>query len=75
MTVTNKISVFCENLRRLRKEANLTKKEMARKLGISVYLLSQIEKGKVSNRITVNLILRVYSEFKILPSELFESSK
>lgn len=72
MTHSNEIQIFLTNIKNLRINNNLTKTQMANKLKISVYKLSQIEKGILPPSITVEIIFSIYKEFKIKPSKQFE---
>ena len=71
MKTKDAIYAFCENVRRLRRKSNLTKTEMAKKLDISLYSLSLIEKNILPERLSASIIIKIYSEFKILPKDLF----
>lgn len=71
MKTKDAIYAFCENVRRLRRKSNLTKAEMAKKLNISLYSLSLIEKNTLPERLSASIIIKIYSEFKILPKDLF----
>ena len=52
----NDIRIFCENIKKIRKNKRLNKKEMANLLGISVYSLNVIEGGKLPHRLSVEII-------------------
>ncbi len=62
--------LFGENLRKLRKEANLTQDELSEKLEISQKHLSKIETG--SQFASAQLISKIANVLKINPSQLFE---
>lgn len=66
------IEIFCENIKKLRKQHNLTKKEMARKLRISIPTLNIIEKGELPKRLTVDIIYAIVDEFNIRADDLFK---
>lgn len=61
------------NLHWLRKENNLTQKEMADKLGISISSLRKLENGIVTPRLTINVIFNASKEFSIEAYKLFET--
>lgn len=63
--------IFCKNIRALRKYYNLSKEKMARLLGISVTSLTKIENGKVPDRLSCNILVRIYNIFGIKMSEIF----
>ena len=62
--------LFGENLRKLRKEANLTQDELSEKLEISQKHLSKIETG--SQFASAQLISKITNVLEINPSQLFE---
>ena len=64
--------LFCNNVKALRLIFNLTKREMAEKLGISVGALTTIENGELPKRLDVNIVLRLHECFGLTPSEVFE---
>ena len=64
-------SVFCYQIKRIRKENKLTQKEMAHKLGVSVSTLSKIEKGIIPPRLSCSILFCVQKEFGIQPKDLF----
>ncbi|MBR5535077.1 MAG: helix-turn-helix transcriptional regulator [Clostridia bacterium] len=66
--------IFCNNIKRLREKHKLSKKEMAKKLGISTYSLRIIEEGRFPEKLTVDIFGYLMDEFKILPSEIFAES-
>ena len=57
------IKIFCENIKYLRKEQGLSKKEMAKKLGISTASLSILESGKLPPRLTVEPLFHIHKNF------------
>lgn len=71
-THSNEIQIFLTNIKHLRINNNLTKKQMANKLKISIYKLNKIEKGILPPSITVDIIFSIYTEFNIKPSKQFE---
>ena len=68
------IKIFCENIKYLRKEKGLSKKEMAKKLGISTASLSILESGKLPPRLTVEPLFHIHKNFGISPSEIFDEN-
>lgn len=71
MKETTNTWIFCENIRRLRAKHHLSRKGMAKQLGISVYSLNLIEKGTIPDRLTCEVIFEVYRRFGISPKMLF----
>lgn len=62
--------LFGENLRKLRKEANLTQEQLSEKLEISQKHLSKIETG--NQFASAQLISKIANVLEINPSQLFE---
>ncbi len=60
------------NITWLRKKEKLSKKEMARILGIGKVSINKIEKGEVPKRLVANAIIAIYQNFGISPAVLFE---
>ncbi len=59
------IEIFCNNVRMLRMEHHLTKKEMARIMGIGVQSLSKIENGILPPRMSGNVLFRLHRYFGV----------
>ena len=66
------IRVFCENVKKIRENKKLSKRAMAELLGISVYSLNLLERGKVPHRLSIDIVYNINSSFGISPNELFE---
>ena len=64
------IESFCKNMRNLREANNLSKKEMAHKLNVSVATISNIENGTIPPRLSYIIIVDIYNEFGIIPSQM-----
>lgn len=47
---------------------------MAKLLGIGVGSLTKIEKGELPQRLSANIIYRIYKEFGIKPSDQFDKT-
>ncbi len=75
ITTQEEIDNFLKNIVYLRNKNNFSKKEMAKKLKISLYSLNIIENGKIPPNLTVELLLNIEKEFDILPSHLFKDLK
>ena len=63
--------IFCQNLKTIRKQKSISKKEIAKKPGIGVKALSLIEKGIMPPRLSSCILIMIYNEFGFLPSEIF----
>lgn len=61
---------FCQNLRHLRKVHNLTQREMARIVGVSVNTLGKLERCAGSARIHCEMLCRVCVHFHIPVNEM-----
>ena len=66
------LEILMKNIEYIRNKNMLSKKEMAKILGISTNTLNKIENGIISKRITVEIIYRIYKTFGILPSQQFK---
>lgn len=61
---------LCHNIYRLRKDNNLTQKEMAKLLKIGIGSLRKLEAGIIPPRMTVDIFYHVYAAFGISPDQL-----
>ena len=75
MKNNDQIYIFCENVRRLRKNSNLTKTEMAKRLKISLRSLALIENNILPKRLSANILCKIYLEFNVRPSDMFAQKK
>ncbi len=64
------LEIFMKNVSLLRKNNGLTKKEMAKIIGISTATLNKIEGGDFPPRLSANVLIRIYHKFGIFPSKL-----
>lgn len=58
-------------VQQLRKDRHLSQKEMARILGVGVGTVRKIERGIFPERISCPVLVNIYREFGIKPSEQF----
>jgi len=65
------LSVFCDNVRFLRKAHGLSQKEMAKIMGIGVGGLRIIERGTVPPRLDVFVLICLSDHFHISCDSLF----
>lgn len=65
------IENFLYNIARLRKENGYSRKEMAQLLNISVWRLTQMERGTLPPTTDVELVMRIYEVFGVRPSDQF----
>ena len=62
----DEILIFAHNLTWLRKKHGLSKRDMARRLGIGMESLNKLEQGIIPPRQTANIFLK-YEDILILP--------
>ena len=65
------VKTFAKNLKHLRLKNNLTKKEMAVKLGIGIKTLNTLENGILPPRFRANTVFKIKKEFGFSPSRMF----
>ncbi len=70
-TIQKETQIFCENIKNLRETNNLSEKEMAKILGISIERLQSIEKGILPPKLTVRILFRIQEHFHIKPQDMF----
>ncbi len=70
----NEFLIFSDNIRLLRVKYNISKREMAKILGVSVKTLSLIE-NDVIPRISVEVVFKTARYFGIQPAWLFQEEK
>ena len=64
--------IFQNNIKFLRKKENLSKKDMAKLLQISVNSLNKIESGIMPERLGIGIVFRIQQVFGVLPREQFQ---
>ena len=65
---------FCENIKAIRKANKLTKGKMAQKLGVDKNDLSNLEKGKVPEDLSVDVLVKIYEHFGVKATKMFSPS-
>ena len=68
----NEFEIFTSNIAFIRRKYGISKKQMSKLLGISVRSLNVIEGGEMPPRLTADIIVNVWTEFHLRPSDLFE---
>ena len=63
--------IFCRNVTWLRKRYGLSKKQMAKIMGIGIGGVTKLEQGSVPPRMRVDVIISIYRYFGIHPSVQF----
>lgn len=71
--MSKELENITHNIAWLRKKNNITKKQMAILLGMSVRSLSKIEKGESSRKLNLNTIFDIICLFNISADELFNT--
>ena len=72
MTKSKDFLYFSQHVQRIRREQNLTQREMADRLGIGVRTLSMIESGILPPRLSCEILFRIENQFGIHPKDLFK---
>ena len=70
--IREEMDVFCQNIKTLRERHCLSKKEMAKILGIGVKSLTKIEQGIIPTRASTNIIFHLSHCFDVQPHNLFK---
>lgn len=73
MQADKNLLLLCENIKFLRAKNNLTKKEMAEKLGIGVKSITQIEFGILPRSVNAITLFKIHKEFDISIENLLET--
>ena len=73
MSADSNVLIFCENIKFLRTKNNLTKKEMACKLGIGVQSITKIESGTLPRSVNAITLYRIHKAFDISIESLLET--
>ncbi len=74
MKTNEMFDFFCKNVKIIREQNHLSKKEMAKILGIGLKSLSSIENGKIPPRLKAEVLIKIYRYFGILPSEMMNEA-
>ena len=68
-------SLFANNIKRIRLEANLTQEELAEKSDISISYIKQIESGKDYKNISLTIMLKLSKALDTSIANLFLENK
>ncbi len=71
-SITVEFNNFCENLKKLRIENNLTKKAMAKKLNVTPRTIRMLENHEIPTTLTVEFVYKVVYTFNVNGSDLFK---
>ncbi|MBQ8497711.1 MAG: helix-turn-helix transcriptional regulator [Clostridia bacterium] len=72
MKTDKDVQIFCENIRKIRLEYGLSKKEMAKILEIGIKSLNSLENGKIPPRLNCLIFYKIQENFGIRPGDLFD---
>lgn len=61
--------IFCYNIRSFRRRAGLSRREMAELLHIDLRVFRQLERGKVTDDLPIDVIIRSAQLFGTTPSK------
>ena len=67
----SEIEIFCKNVKLLRENNHLTKKEMAKICNIGTKSLSMLEKGILPERLSASILFSLHEHFNIPLKDLF----
>lgn len=71
-SITVEFNNFCDNLKKLRVENNLTKKAMAEKLEVTPRTIRMLENHEIPTTLTVEFVYKVIRTFNVDGSDLFK---
>ena len=74
MNKETEIMLFCENIKSIRKTNKITKKEMAKLIGIGTKSLTLIENGRLPPRLGCDVLFEIQKEFGIAPKTMFSKN-
>ena len=73
MDITTEVQNLCTNVKYLRRKNRLSKKEMARRIGIGTGSLTKMERGELPPRVNCKIFLQIYFSFGITPAKMLKS--
>ena len=71
-TITVEFNNFCENVKKLRVENNLTKKAMAEKLNVTTRTIRMLENHQIPATLTVEFVFKIIRIFNVDGADLFK---
>lgn len=72
LEIDKELLVLMKNIKYLRLKNGLTKKEMAKIIGVGIKTLNQIENEELPKRFTVRILYGISENFGISPSKQLE---
>ena len=73
-SVKKETQMFCENISAIRKKLRLSKKEMAKILGIGIGSLSKIENGVIPPKMSCKVLFKINKNFNIKYVDIFKEN-
>lgn len=74
MNKETEIMLFCENIKSIRKTNKLSKKEMAKLIGIGTKSLTLIENGRLPPKLGCDVLFEIQKKFGIAPKTIFSKN-
>ena len=71
-SITSEFNNFCENVKKLRIENNLTKKAMAEKLNVTTRTIRMLENHQIPVTLTVEFVFKIIRTFNVDGADLFK---
>lgn len=71
-SITIEFNNFCENMKKLRIENNLTKKAMAEKLNVTTRTIRMLENHQIPVTLTVEFVFKIIRTFNVDGADLFK---
>ncbi len=71
-SITIEFNNFCENMKKLRIENNLTKKAMAEKLNVTTRTIRMLENHQIPATLTVEFVFKIIRTFNVDGADLFK---
>ena len=72
MDTSTELDIFCKNVKTLRNTKKLSKRKMAKILGIGTISLTSIENGIVPPRLSFEVVFKIKCHFGITLEDLFK---
>ena len=71
-SITIEFNNFCENMKKLRIENNLTKQAMAEKLNVTTRTIRMLENHQIPVTLTVEFVFKIIRTFNVDGADLFK---
>ncbi|MBR3789425.1 MAG: helix-turn-helix transcriptional regulator [Clostridia bacterium] len=70
--ISTEFNNFCNNIKKLRIDNNLTKKAMAEKLKVSTRTIRMLENHQIPRTLTIEVVLEIMRAFNVDGGDLFK---